>query len=264
MNNILKKQSSITFITFIAITVLAFKSGPVFKELSFPSVIGPRLNSFDWLEFSQYVLSFLSVFALELAVLLFVYRGEKWESTAFAVFSGLCSLYYFNQFIFSLENWNANIMQVAISAIFPFVVVRFSHLYKQSDVDQTELQKEIASLKQALEEEELEKTRLNNQLDKLRQDNKLGLDKSNLEITRLEQELSTEKGISDSLELEVTELKRELEVQEQEFETLTLELNQLKLEKQKREERLSCLKCGAGPFETTQALTGHKRTCKEC
>ena len=46
--------------------------------------------------------------------------------------------------------------------------------------------------------------------------------------------------------------------------SLIKEINSLKLEKKKREERLSCAMCGAGPFETIQALTGHKRKCEKC
>ena len=255
MNKILKSQSTISYIAFVAITVLAFKNAPVFKELSFPSLIGPSLE--NWYYYlvlsSQYLISFISVIAIEIAVLVFVYRGEKKESIAFAVFSFLCSMYYFNQFRLSVDTIPENIMQIAISSIFPFIVVRFSHLYKDSELDKNSLMEQISSLKQEIKKEKLEITRLNQVIK----------DKT-LEFNNVLENLSSEEERNFSIKQELTNLKLELEEEKLENKNITLELTSLKQEKKEREDRLSCSMCGAGPFETVQALTGHKRKCKQC
>ena len=244
MNNLLKSQKSISIIAFVAITVLAAKNGPVFKELSFPDG-----SSSSVIEFFQYAISFISVIAIELAVLIFVYRGEKKESIAFAVFSFLCSLFYFNEFNLNFNDWNINIMQIAISAIFPFIVVRFSHIYKEESSSIKEIEIEITKLKLALEEEQKLNSILKLDLEK----QKLEREKTEKEKDSLKLDLQEEQRLKDSLKLDLESYKLDL----QEEKKL---IASLKLEKQELEKKYFC-SCGAGPFLTPQALAGHKRKC---
>ena len=148
MEKFLNSKTTTAWIMSLSIFVLIFKTAPVLHNLSYPV---PNTNQFFW--FCEWLLSFLSVSLLEIGVLLFVAKGKRVESIGFAVVSFCSTMFYFNDF--KITPINLNFMHFVWSVIFPFVIVRFSHLYKEDSV-KVEEKKEIEAMKLVIKQNEKE------------------------------------------------------------------------------------------------------------
>lgn len=237
MEKLLKNKDVSLFITSLAILVLIFKTAPVFRQLSFPN---PSADLYAFQFWFEWISSYLSVSIIEIAVLLFIARGNKAESYAFAVVSFLSSLYYFNQFYFT--DLRVNIMQFIWSLIYPFVIVRFSHFYKEN-VDNSD-----ASLVQ-LSELKAEKSKVEKLKDALYEQNEV------LKARELEFKATIEQSEAYLSEVEATL---------QNVQATNLQLNtqneKLKANLSVWIDRHTCTSCGK-LFENVQQLSGHKKGC---
>jgi len=244
MEKLLKSKNTALWITTLAILVLIFKTAPVFRQLSFPNP-SDQISTFQfWFEWLS---SFLSVTIIEVAVLLFIAKGNKAESYAFAIVSFLSSLYYFNSFYFT--DFRLNVMYVIWSLIYPFVIVRFSHFYKSESEGEDALMVQISELKASIKE-------LNTQKDSIMKD------KSDLKAEKEQLKASIEEN-----KAYLIELKAHLEQQHKRIEQLQTQNENTKAEYEKTQAELSvwvdrhtCSGCGK-VFDNVQQLSGHKKGC---
>ena len=247
MEKLLKNKNTTLWITFTSIMVLVFKTAPVFHSLSFPV---PSANNLLW--FIEWLISIISVTVIEIAVLLFISRGNKIESYLFAIVSFFSSVYYFNEFNF--VNIKLNIMQVLWSLLYPFIIVRFSHFYNSMSTEENSLltdienqktayEQDINNLKQLLAITEQKQAETKDQLKQLETENNI-----------LKAELVREKQVIDSVETALSSSRKAIN-------SLETDLVKVKAELQQHKDKLTCKTCFE-VFDNTQALAGHKKGCK--
>lgn len=244
MEKLLKNKDVSLFITSLAILVLIFKTAPVFRQLSFPN---PSSNLYAFQFWFEWVSSFLSVTIIEIAVLLFIARGNKAESYAFAIVSFLSSLYYFNSFYFT--DLRVNIMQFIWSLIYPFVIVRFSHFYKEKIEDNDTLMVQLSELK-------AEKDALNREKDAVINENSI------LKARESEFKASIQRSEAylQSVEASLKRSKESIERLELQNENIKAEHEETKAKLKVWIDRHTCKSCNT-VFDNIQQLSGHKKGC---
>lgn len=223
MEKFLNSKTTTAWIMSLSIFVLIFKTAPVLHNLSYPQ---PNENQFFW--FCEWLLSFLSVSLLEIGVLLFVAKGKRVESIGFAVVSFCSTMFYFNDF--KITPINLNFMHFVWSLAFPFIIVRFSHIYKEDKA-------KIDTEKQIIEFE--------NKVDAL-----------NLVIKQSEKEKESNILLLKQIEKELEETKLVLERSEK-------EKSKYKLVIQEEKDSRTCQGCGV-VFDNVKSLAGHRNSSKNC
>ena len=241
MEKLLKNKNTALWITFVSILVLVFKTAPVFHSLSFPV---PSINKSLW--FIEWVISIISVTVIEIAVLLFISRGNKIESYLFAVVSFFSSVYYFNEFNF--VNIKLNIMQVLWSLLYPFIIVRFSHFYNEMSEADNALVVQLSEAKARIEIIEKQKDAIMKEKSEAQKEGeqlKAGMKKSEAYLIELKASLQQQQNIIKQLQAQNEKIKGEYELIEQ---SLKLWID-----------RHTC-RCGK-VFDNVQQLSGHKKGC---
>ena len=244
MEKLLKSKNTALWITTLAILVLIFKTAPVFRSLSFPESSN-NINTFQfWFE---WISSFLSVTIIEVAVLLFIAKGNKAESYAFAIVSFLSSLYYFNSFYFT--DFRLNVMHVIWSLIYPFVIVRFSHFYKNESEGEDALLVQISELKAEQDQIKMQKDAImkeKSESEAEKEQLKANIEKSEAYLMRLDADLKQQRQRIEQLETQNENTKAKYEKTKAE---LSVWVN-----------RHTCSGCGK-VFDNVQQLSGHKKGC---
>ena len=242
MEKLLKNKNTTLWITFVSILVLVFKTAPVFHQLSFPAPSkGLILNTIEW------GISIISVTVIEVAVLLFISKGNKIESYFFAIVSFFSSVYYFNEFYFN--DLRLSIMHILWSLLYPFIIIRFSHFYNEMSEGDNALLVQISKLK-------ADKDQLKKEIDAIMK-----------QKSESEEEKQRLKASLEQSEAYLLELKADLLQQQKRIEQLKTQNENTKAEFEKIEARLkvwvnrhTCSGCGK-VFDNVQQLSGHKKGC---
>ena len=188
MNKILKNKDTLLVIVFLSILVNLFKTASVFRAVSFP------LAPADWIQWSYAI---LSVFILEICVLVFVSRGKTTFAGMFAFITAVVNLFYFNAFQF--QDWRTNTVQVFFSFLFPLVVYFFSEEYNK-EIDEENRKQSESNQKQTEDHKTLSETnrKLSEQLKEVSETNRI-LSEQEKEVSETNRKLSeTNRTLSES------------------------------------------------------------------